>query len=144
MAFYTISFSADTILKLLHRSRISTISASKIPDTRSNQADPGVWLVINPARNVNSLGDQRPDFSVYIIDGIHSCEDQTAVLPLQSQSANWMYLLHQLSTLHKGEPCMYSLAPEDLSRCLAGKKNFLMIDIFSDHIEFCGVEPYGI
>ncbi|WP_157354501.1 hypothetical protein [Thauera sp. 28] len=144
MAFYTISFNADTIAKLLHRSRISSISASKIPDKRSHQADPGIWLVINSSSNVNSLGDQQPYFSVCIIDGIHSREDQTAVLPLQSQSANCMPLLHQLSALHKGEPCMYSLAPEDLSRCLAGKKKFLMIDIFSDHIEFCGIEPYGI
>lgn len=39
---------------------------------------------------------------------------------------------------------MYSMDPEDLSRCLAGKKDFLMIDIFSEHIEFCGVEPYAI
>ena len=144
MTFYTISFNADTIVKLLHRPRINSISTSRISHKRSHQADPGIWLVINPSRNVNSLGDQQPDSSVCIIDAIHSWEDQTAVLPLQSQSANWVHLLHQLSSLHKGEPCMYSLAPEDLSRCLAGRKKFLMIDIFSDHIEFCGVEPYGI
>lgn len=142
MNFYTISFSADAIRKLLHRSRIAPNSASKTLDASSHQADPGIWLVINPARNNITFGNQKADSAVYMIDGIRSCEHQTAVRPLQSQSANWRYLLEQLSTLHKGKSCMYSMDPEDLSRCLAGKKKFLMIDIFSEHIEFCGVAPY--